>query len=244
MRLDSLRSIHIGGAVAYAPLSIRIRTMVCDMLYCGYGSTEGGTVAYVPAEAIFGMDRAVGITAPWVEVEVLDEQKQPRAHGEEGEIRVRALGQGHRYTKVADDAYEIADDEWFYPGDRGVLYRNGVLVITGRINEMINRGGVKVTPETVEEEIKKHTAIADAAAVGVLDDLGIEQIWLAVVAKEAGELAIKQLYEYCHEHMPLFVPDRIFQVQEIPRNQTGKISRAPLTDQLRMLEASMAHAVR
>ena len=75
VQLESLRSVHIGGSVAYAPLQARIRLLICPNVYCGYGSTEGGTVAYAPAETIFGMDRAVGITAPWIDVEVIDETK-------------------------------------------------------------------------------------------------------------------------------------------------------------------------
>ncbi len=78
----------------------------------------------------------------------------------------------------------------------------------------------------------------------MLDDLGIEQIWLAVVARDGGEFDTKQLFDYCREKMPLYVPDRIFQVPTIPRNQTGKISRLPLTDQMKLLESSMALTVR
>ncbi len=243
MRLDSLRAVHLGGAVAYAPMQARIRTLVCDLLYCGYGSTEGGTVAYVPAELIFGMDRAVGIAAPWLEIEVLNEQREKLPYGEQGEVRIRALGQGFRSTE-AGETEETDAEGWFYPGDQGVCYRNGLLLITGRIDELINRGGVKVAPELIEEEIKKHPAIADAAAVGMLDAVGIEQIWLAIAARDGQELDVKQLYDYCRDHMPTTVPDRIFQVAAIPRNQTGKVSRAPLTEQLKTLESGMALAVR
>jgi acyl-CoA synthetase (AMP-forming)/AMP-acid ligase II len=123
------------------------------------------------------------------------------------------------------------------------LYRNGLMMITGRINELINRGGVKIAPDTIEEEIKKHAAISDAAAVGVLDEVGIEQIWLAIVSRD-GELDVKKVYEYCREHMPMFVPDRIFQVKAIPRNQLGKVSRVPLTEELKTLESSHVLAVR
>jgi acyl-coenzyme A synthetase/AMP-(fatty) acid ligase len=62
-RLDSLRSVHIGGSVAYAPLQARIRMMVCPTLHCGYGSTEGGTVAYSPAEAIILPISFMGISS-------------------------------------------------------------------------------------------------------------------------------------------------------------------------------------
>jgi acyl-coenzyme A synthetase/AMP-(fatty) acid ligase len=240
VKLDSLRAVHIGGAVAYAPLQARIRMLICGTLYCGYGSTEGGTVAYVPAESVYGMDRAVGVAVPWADIEVFDERKSAVPRGEEGEIRLRALGQGHRYRKNAAGQAEIDEAEWFYPGDRGVLYQNGLLAITGRVNEMINRGGTKVSPDEIEEGVKKYALVADAAAVGVLDDIGIEQIWLAVVTRNGAELEIKKIYDYCREQMPVFVPDRIFQVASIPRNQLGKVSRVPLTEQLKALEKNLA----
>jgi acyl-coenzyme A synthetase/AMP-(fatty) acid ligase len=244
LRLDSLRSIHIGGAVAYAPLNARIRLTVCNLLYCGYGSTEGGTVAYASAESIYGMDRAVGIVAPWIEVEVFDEDKNVVDYGKSGEIRLRALGQGYRYTKTSPTEYQIAKDEWFYPGDQATLFRNGMLMVTGRINEIINRGGTKVSPDAIEEAMKKHPKLDDVAAVGMLDDIGIEQIWVAVQSQGGEEIDIGNIFDFCREATPMYVPDRIFQVKNIPRNRLGKISRETLKDELKTLEKSLALTIR
>jgi long-chain acyl-CoA synthetase len=243
-RLDSLRSVHIGGSVAYAPLQARIRMMVCPTLHCGYGSTEGGTVAYSPAEAIFGMDRTVGVVAPWIEVEAMEEGDKVAQYGRAGEIRLRGLGQGYRCTKVTPDRYEIDSSEWFYPGDQGVLYRNGLLAIIGRVNEIINRGGTKVAPDEIEEAIRQHQAISDAAAVGMLDNVGIEQIWVAVVSRDGSELDITKMFDYCRASLPQYVPDRIFQVPAIPRNQLGKVSRVELADHLRSLESDLVLTLR
>lgn len=243
-RLDSLRAVHIGGSVAYAPLQARIRMLICPNLYCGYGSTEGGTVAYSPAEAIFGMDRTVGIVAPWIEVEVFTESDKVEDYGREGQIRLRALGQGYRYTRVAPAANEADKSEWFYPGDQGVLYRNGLLAITGRINEIINRGGTKVAPDQIEEDIKKHPSVLDAAAVGMLDNVGVEQIWVAVVSRDGSELDITKMFDHCRAVLPFYVPDRIFQVPSIPRNQLGKVSRVTLSEQLRSRESDLVLTLR
>ncbi len=243
LRLESLRSIHIGGSVAYAPLNARIRMLLCNTLYCGYGSTEGGTVAYASAESIFGMDRAVGIVAPWIEVEVVDEARNVLDYGAQGEIRLRALGQGYRYTKTSPTGYEIDRSEWFYPGDQGIVFRNGLMLITGRMNEIINRGGTKISPDAIEETLRKHPIVQDVAVVGMLDDIGIEQIWVALVARD-DEIDIKKMFEYCREAMPVYVPDRIFQVKEIPRNRLGKISREALKEELKALEKSHVLALR
>jgi acyl-coenzyme A synthetase/AMP-(fatty) acid ligase len=243
-RLDSLRSIHIGGSVAYAPLIARIRMLVCNLLFCGYGSTEGGTVAYTPSELVYGMDRAVGMTTPWIEIEAVDDQQKPVEYGKEGEVRLRALGQGRRYVRSESGAYQIEDNDWFYPGDEGVVFRNGMLVIKGRTNEIINRGGTKVAPDAIEEIVKKHPAIGDAAAVGILDAIGIEQIWMAVVSRDGGEVEVSKLYEFYRDSTPQYVPDRIYQVKEIPRNRLGKVSRETLKDDLKKLEETEALTVR
>ncbi len=244
VRLDSLRAVHIGGSVAYAPLQARIRLLICANVYCGYGSTEGGTVAYAPAETIFGMDRAVGVTAPWIDLEVIDENKARVDYGQEGEIRIRARGQGYRYRKVEPARYEVDDAEWFYPGDQGVMHRNGLVTITGRINELINRGGQKIAPDTIEEAAKNHPHVADAAAVGMPDHLGIERIWVAVVSRGESEIEVAKVYEYFREKHMTVVPDRVFQVDVIPRNRLGKVSRVELAEQLKQLEANLALTLR
>jgi acyl-coenzyme A synthetase/AMP-(fatty) acid ligase len=190
------------------------------------------------------MDRAVGMTTPWIEIEVVDDQNKPIEYGKEGQIRLRALGQGHRYLKSESGAYQIEDNDWFYPGDEGVVFRNGMLVIKGRTSEIINRGGTKVAPDAVEEIMKKHPAIGDAAAVGILDDIGIEQIWMAVVSRDGGEVEVSKLYEFYRDSTPQYVPDRIFQVKEIPRNRLGKVSRETLKDDLKKLEETNALTLR
>jgi acyl-CoA synthetase (AMP-forming)/AMP-acid ligase II len=244
MRLDSLRAVHIGGSIAYAPLQARIRLSICPILLYGYGSTEAGTVAYAPAETIFGMDRAVGVTTPWIDLEVVDDGKASVGYGQEGEVRIRARGQGYRHRKVDPSRHAVDDSEWFYPGDRGVLHRNGLLTVTGRINELINRGGQKISPDTIEEMAKRHPLLADAAAVGVPDHLGIEQIWLAVVGRGNGDIEVAKLYEWFRDNNTALVPDRIFEVDSVPRNRLGKISRIPLAEHLKTLESNLSLTLR
>jgi acyl-CoA synthetase (AMP-forming)/AMP-acid ligase II len=101
-----------------------------------------------------------------------------------------------------------------------------------------------VAPDEIEEAIKQHQAISDAAAVGMLDNVGIEQIWVAVVSRDGGELDITKMFDYCREALPQSVPDRIFQVREIPRNQLGKVARVELAEKLRSLESDLVLTLR
>ena len=241
--LDSLKSIHIGGSIAFSPLLTKIRLLICAHLYCGYGSTEGGTVAYAHAGPIHGIDRAVGFVAPWIDIEVLDdENKKIENPNREGQIRIRAFGQGYRYKKISETEFEIDRGEWFYPGDIGRVYRNGLLIVLGRINDIINKGGVKISPDIIEQQLASHPDIADAAVVGVLNDIGIEQIWVGIVAREPTEIDVQKIFDYCREKMPLTMPDRIYVVSEIPRNQLGKIVRESLKEKLVKLETATTGA--
>ena len=83
-------------------------------------------------------------------LEVVNGDHNVADYGQEGEVRLRALGRGYRRRKVSPTQYEIEDSPWFYPGDQGILYRNGLLAITGRVNEIINRGGLKVAPDAID----------------------------------------------------------------------------------------------
>jgi acyl-coenzyme A synthetase/AMP-(fatty) acid ligase len=242
LTLESLRAVHIGGSVAYAPLLTRIRMLVCNNVLCGYGSTEGGTVAYAPADMVHGIDRAVGALVPWVEAETIDADDKPQNLGVEGQIRLRTMGQGRRLIRNDEGDFELEANDWFYPGDQGIIYRNGLMLITGRVNELINRGGVKIAPDAIEEHLKKHPDVIDAAAVGILDQVGLEQIWMAVVSKRSVDIAA--LFEHFRDSQPQLTPDRIFPIDAIPRNRLGKIARESLKEELMRLEESQALALR
>src|SRR5262249_40175732 len=181
--LDSLRAVEAGGSMVHSPLFTRMRTLLCPNIYCTYSASEVGNVAYAHVSTIHGVDHAAGYVLPWADVEIVDANRTPLVAGEEGEIRIRTLGQRYRYHKLSETEYRLDRSEWFYPGDRGILLRNGLLLVLGRIHDIINRGGVKVAPDRIENALMEHPAIADAVAVGVMDEIGVEQIWAAIVAR-------------------------------------------------------------
>lgn len=231
LRLDTLKVVHIGGSIAYPPLLTRIRLLVCNNVLCGYGSTEAGTVAYAPVEYVHGASGAVGVVAPWVKIDTVDQARHSLG-GSAGELRIRALGQGRRIKVEPDGSYAMEPDDWFYPGDEGMVEASGLIFVTGRVNEIINKGGVKVAPDRIEQKARELPAIADAAAIGMLDEIGIERIWLAVVMKPSAVLRAEEICEFIGAQMPQFIPDRIIEVPEIPRNRLGKIARETLREHL------------
>ncbi|HZL59264.1 MAG TPA: fatty acid--CoA ligase family protein [Stellaceae bacterium] len=227
--LPTLQAVQVGGNVMSRQFLDLARLRVCRNIICAYGSTEAGTVAYATAEAMAGIEGAVGIVAAWARVEAVDDKGRVLSPGEAGTIRIRAEGQGHTYgLAVADDNFK---DGWFYPGDRGTVDASGMLIILGRSGELINAGGAKVAPELVEELVLAFPGIKDAAALAMADTAGIEELWVAVVADTP--IDERALIAHCAQRNSDFRPARVKFVSAIPRSALGKVARDTLRRQLR-----------
>src|SRR5262249_13586595 len=107
IRLDSLRAVHVGGSKVHTPLLTRMPMLLCRNIYCNYSAAETGTAACAQAGQIHGLDHAAGYVAPWVEVEIVDADRNPLAAGEEGEIRIHALARRYRYHKLSETEYRL-----------------------------------------------------------------------------------------------------------------------------------------
>ena len=120
-------------------------------------------------------------------------------------------------------------DGWFRTGDEGMLDENGYLTITGRLKELINRSGEKISPREIDEVLLDHPAVDEAVAFGVAHQTHGEEASAAVVLK--GEATPQELIAFCKTRLADFkVPRVIHVMDEIPRGPTGKIQRRALTE--------------
>jgi acyl-CoA synthetase (AMP-forming)/AMP-acid ligase II len=144
-----------------------------------------------------------------------------------GEVVVRGPGVVHGYhNNPAADAVAFADG-WFRTGDLGVLDDDGFLTLNGRIKELINRGGEKISPAEIDAVLLAHPAVAEAAAFGVPDPKYGEEVEAAVVLK--GDLEPEGLLAFCRERLADFkVPKVIRVVSGLPKNALGKVKRRAL----------------
>ena len=124
----------------------------------------------------------------------------------------------------------MLDDGWFYPGDYGRIDPDGLIVVSGRTGEIINRGGVVIAPEFVEEVLSAEPGVDAAAAFGVPTDQGFDDIWAAVVA--SSELDLDRLRESLAMKLGERTPSRVFQVDTLPRAESGKLMRNRLREQV------------
>ena len=159
-----------------------------------------------------------------VEIAIMNEQGALLNVGEKGEVVIKGKNVTHGYHNNPEANAEAFTNGWFRTGDQGVLSGESVLTLTGRLKELINRGGEKISPLEVDAALIKHPAIAEAVCFGVEDVKYGEIVQAAVVL--SGESSESELRAFCGEQLADFkVPDRIYIVQELPRTATGKIQR-------------------
>ena len=119
----------------------------------------------------------------------------------------------------------VAADGWLHTGDRGRLTDDGLLEVEGRMDDVIVTGGENVAAREVEDAIRSHPAVADAAVLGIEDPEWGRAIWAFV----AGDVAEEDVIEHCRARLPGFkVPKRVVALDELPRTASGKVRRASL----------------
>ena len=178
-----LRLVITGGSALTRNLVDEISVHLCRNIIAGYGSTEAGVSAVAEIEQLVQDPHSVGYVTPWTEVEIVDANGALVANGAEGELRVRPLyGVANLYNQQA--ICEVGKNlDWFYPGDRGIPNVDGGLRITGRTNEVINIGGVKLYPDAIDDIVRQHPGVRDAAAFGFSEEGGATGLAVAILPK-------------------------------------------------------------
>ena len=166
------------------------------------------------------------------EVAIIDEAGRHLAADAPGEVAIRGTGvmRGYRNNPEANVAAFI--DGWFRTGDRGVLDNDGYLTLIGRLKELINRGGEKISPAEIDAVLLEHPAVAEAAAFGVPNAKYGEEVSAAVVLKK--DVSADELAAYCAKRLADFkVPKTIHIIPALPKGPTGKIQRRDLASRFK-----------
>lgn len=212
-----------------APLWRKFEERVGVPLVEAYGMTEAShqmTSNPLPPDRREpgSVGRATGI-----EVQVFDETWSPVPTGQPGEVCVRGRSVVDGYLDNPEANAASFRDGWFRTGDVGTLDGDGYLRLVGRIKELINRGGEKISPYEVEAVLLEHPAVSEAAVYPQPDEVYGEQVAAVVVPR--AEVSSEDLLRHCRERMTSFkVPARISVLDAIPKGPTGKIQRRLLAD--------------
>ncbi|WP_170149531.1 AMP-binding protein [Rhodoplanes roseus] len=223
--LATLREIQCSGAFLSDSLLHRLRTVLPVPVLNSYASTEAGTTAIATAEALATMkiEGAAGFIVPWARVDACDDTGDPLPTGQEGSLRVRALGMAAPFERGMTT---VSPSAAFFPGDFGRVLDDGTLVVSGRIDDVINFGGDKLAADSLVRRILRCPGVQDAGVIAVDGALGLPELHVAVVA--SGPIDDIQIARSCTEVRRFAKPVAIHRLDAIPRNAMGKVVPAEL----------------
>jgi acyl-CoA synthetase (AMP-forming)/AMP-acid ligase II len=226
---SNMETIICGGDKLPPSLSERVRARICPHVIAAYGSTEASMSATATAHALNQSSDAVGFVAPGVTVQVVAEADTILPPNTEGQIRIRSEFSVAGYFNAPEETALSFRNGWFYPGDIGTLSSDQLLVITGREKTMLNLGGDKIAPETVERVLSTCEGVVESAVCSLPNQLGINEVYALVVGPAALDLA--KIKAHCATQLlPQFIPTHFIAADHLPRNEMGKVDRHHLPE--------------
>jgi fatty-acyl-CoA synthase len=237
--LTSLRTGVMAGSLCPEPLMRRvIDEMHMPEVTIAYGLTEASPgITLTPRTARLDLRcQTVGLVLPELEVKIIDPATgAERAVGERGELCCRGYNVMKGYYKNAEATAKAVDpDGWLHSGDEASIDADGYVRITGRIKDLIIRGGENISPKEIEDCLREHPAVADAYVYGLPDDFFGEVVAAAVRLKpDATKSGIEQqLILWCANRLARFkIPKYVRLVSEFPMTASGKIQKYKLREQ-------------
>ena len=229
--LRSLRS----GIMAGSPCPTEVMKKVISLMHASeitiaYGQTESSPVITQtrtddPVELRVA---TVGRSLPDVEVKIVDiESGATLPPGKQGELCTRGYHVMKGYYKMPDETARAIDvDRWLHTGDLAIMDENGYCKITGRIKQMIIRGGENIYPREIEEFLYTHPKVSDIQVYGVPDKKYGEQVMAAIILKKGVEMSEEEVRDFCRDKIANYkIPKYVTFVEGYPMTASGKIQK-------------------
>jgi acyl-CoA synthetase (AMP-forming)/AMP-acid ligase II len=223
---EKLRFVRSCSAALSPDLMSRMEEYFEAPVLEAYGMTEAShQMASNPLPPAARKAGSVGL-GTGVHITIRDENGREMARGSAGEVCIQGRSVIREYENHPEATAQSFFGEWFRTGDQGVLDEEGYLRLTGRIKELINRGGEKIAPREIDELLLAHPAVAEAVCFGVPHAIWGEEVEAAVVLRPGIPVAEADLIRFCRGRLADFkCPKKIHIVPSIPRTATGKIQR-------------------
>ena len=228
-----LRFIRSSSSAMPPQLIGQLEAMFKAPLVESYGMTESThQMASNPLPPQARKPGSVGLPAG-PEIRILGEEGQFMGPGETGEIVIRGPNVTAGYENNDKANAEAFVDGWFRTGDQGVMDAEGYLSITGRLKEIINRGGEKISPREIDEILLDHVSVAQVIVFGAPHKRLGEEVAAMVVLHEGHECAERELQLFVAQRVAGYkVPKKILFVEELPKGATGKLQRIGLAQRI------------
>jgi fatty-acyl-CoA synthase len=231
--VSSLRIGMIGGAGAPPAMTQKIMDKLGISLISTYGMTETSCAVtqsrYGDGAAL--ISETVGVPLPHMEMRVIDPNTRNEVQtGMEGEICIKGRSMTKGYYKNVEETRKLIDsDGWLHSGDLGRVDENGYYRITGRIKELIIRGGENIAPAEVESLIYLHPSVLQVQVFGIPDEKFGEAVAAAIILKHGCKSSESDLIRFCRGKIASYkIPSKITFVSEFPVTSSGKVKKFEL----------------
>jgi len=234
--LSSLRTGIMAGAPCPPELVRRVQAdLGCREVLIGYGQTEASPLTHLtaPDDSLEARTTTVGRNLPHQECKVVDvESGRTLARGEVGEVCFRGYHVMRGYYGQEGATNRAVDAAgWLHSGDLGVMLADGALAITGRLKDLVIRGGENVYPAEVEAVLDEHPAVMESAVFGVADERMGEELGAWVRLHAGARATPQELRAFVRERLAHFkAPRYVWLVDAFPLTVTGKIQKFAIRD--------------
>jgi fatty-acyl-CoA synthase len=234
--LNSLRTGIMAGAPCPPALMQRvIEDMHCREILIGYGQTEASPLTHLtlPEDSLKRRTQTVGHNLPHQEVKLISHETGATVPmGEVGEICFRGYHVMRSYYGDEEATHKAIDASgWLHSGDLGIMDNDGYVQITGRLKDMIIRGGENIYPREIEDFLFTHPKISEVAVFGVPDEYYGEEIMAWIQLHPGEQLNEEEVRAFCKDQIAHFkIPKYIWFVDEFPMTVTGKLQKFRMRD--------------
>ncbi|GGC89514.1 AMP-dependent ligase [Thalassobacillus devorans] len=232
-QFDFVTKVAFGGSPIYQEtFSMLKKAFPNAQLHNAYGATETTSPAtLMPVNYHESKVTSVGLAVPVADIKIVREDGMNCKPGEAGEMQIKGPMVVKEYWRNPEANTRNFTDGYWHSGDIGYMDEDGFFYIKDRKKDMINRGGEKIFSIEVEDVLKSHELIDEAAVVGVPDEVFGERVKAFIVGSSINEAYIEEIKHYCHSQLAKYKVPEVFEIiEELPRNSSGKILKNSLKE--------------
>ena len=211
----------------------------------GYGMTESSPVTLANPLNANSRPGTIGLPFPNTHVKIVDEFRQDRVLpiGAAGELVVFGPQLFQGYWNQEDETRQALRNGWLYTGDIGVMSPDGFVTLIDRKRDVVIASGFSIYPSEVEDVLREHPAVYDAAVIGVPDAYRGENVKAVIQVAEGMQVSAEELDVFCHQHLAPYKVPKIFAFRDVlPRNMIGKVLRRVLREEHAAEQAELGGA--
>jgi non-ribosomal peptide synthetase component E (peptide arylation enzyme) len=241
--LSSLRGMHCGGSASLPEIVKGVREDLHCNFYNGYGGTEGPTTLTRANDGLGTILHTVGKpTCPYDTYKVVSPDGKELPPNTTGELMIKGPGVFTGYYKAPEENKTVFNEEGFFrTGDLAVIDEKGIVTLTGRIKEMINRGGESISSTEIEKLITGHPDVAFVAVIPMPDPVFGERVCAYIQPKSGASLSFEKIIAFLKERKAsvLQLPERIEFIGTMPFTKAEKVDKTFLKEDIaRKLKAA------